>query len=103
MSNVNDTLRGIGRWKYLIKSDLMKAYYQIPLSKSSMRFCGTATPFKGVRVYTRCAMGLPGSETALEEPLNRVSGQFIQEGHISKVADDLYVGANTLPELLDIW
>ena len=68
-----------------------------------MRFCGTATPFKGVRVYTRCAMGLPGSETALEEPLNRVSGQFIQEGHISKLADDLYVGANTLPELLDIW
>ena len=103
MPNVNDTIRDIGKWKFLIKTDLQKAYYQIPLSRSAMKFCGTATPFKGVRVYTRCAMGLPGSETALEELMNRVLGQFIQEGSASKVADDLYVGANTLQELFDIW
>ena len=103
MPNVNDTIRDIGRWKYLIKTDLQKAYYQIPLSKSSMRFCGTATPFKGVRVYTRCAMGMPGSETALEELMNRVLGKFIQEGNTSKLADDLYVGADTVSELLDVW
>ena len=96
MPNVNDTIRDIGRWKYLIKTDLQKAYYQIPLSKSSMRFCGTATPFKGVRIYTRCAMGMPGSETALEELMNRVLGRFIQDGNTSKLADDLYVGADTL-------
>ena len=32
-----------------------------------MKYCGVATPFKGVRVYVRSAMGMPGSETALEE------------------------------------
>ena len=49
----------------MIQTDLTSAFYQIPLSKQSMKYCGVATPFHGVRVYTRCAMGMPGSETAL--------------------------------------
>lgn len=103
MPNVNDVLLDIGRWKFIIKTDLKSAYYQIPLSKSSMSYCGTATPFKGVRVYTRCAMGLPGSETALEELMNRVLGQLIQNSNVAKIADDLYVGGDTLEEVLDVW
>ena len=72
MPNVEDTLRRIGKWKYIIKTDVKQAYFQIPLSKDSMRFAGTATPFKGVRIYARAAMGCPGSETALEELMNRI-------------------------------
>ena len=48
-------------------------------------------------------MGMPGSETALEELINRVLGKFIQDGNTSKLADDLYVGADTLEELFDVW
>ena len=103
MPDVDSTLRMIGRWKYIIKSDLSKAFYQIPLAKDSMKFCGVVTPFKGVRVYTRCAMGMPGSETALEEVTNRVLGHIIAEGHAAKVADDLFCGADTLQDLLGIW
>ena len=67
MPDVDSTLRSIARWKYLIMSDLTSAFYQIPLSKSSMKYYRIATPYRGVRVYTRCAMGMPGSKTALEE------------------------------------
>ncbi|KAI2646458.1 HPr kinase/phosphorylase [Labeo rohita] len=31
-----------------------------------MKYCGVVTQFKGVCVYARSAMGIPGSETALE-------------------------------------
>merc|ERR1712015_9583 len=31
MPDVDSTLRQIGQWRYLIKTDLAKAYYQIPL------------------------------------------------------------------------
>ena len=103
MPNVNDTLRIIGQWKYLIKTDLSKAFYQIPLNKASMRFCGVATPFKGVRLYARCAMGMPGSETALEELMNRIFGHLVQEGVLAKIADDMYCGGNTPEETLDTW
>ena len=103
MPDVDSTLCNIAQWKYLISSDLTSAFYQILLSRSSMKYCGVATPFRGTRVYTRCAMGMPGSETALEELMCRVLGDCIQEGIVAKLADDLYCGGNTPDELLCNW
>ena len=74
MPDVDSTLRTDAQWNYIIKTDLTNAFFQIPLAKQSMKFCGIATPFRGVRVYTRCAMGMPGSETTLEELMCRVLG-----------------------------
>ena len=91
MPKVENTLRTIGMWKYIIKTDL-----QIPLLKDSKRYAGTASPFKGVTVYDRAGMGLPVSETALEELMNRVAGDLIMEGVAAKVADDIYCGAETI-------
>ena len=71
LPTVDSTLRAIACWNYIITTDLKSAYFQIPLSKDSMKYCGTVSPFKESRVYTRCAMGMPGSETALEELLSR--------------------------------
>ena len=90
MPDVDLTLRTVAQWKYIIKTDLTNAFYQMP--NQSMKYCGVATPFRGMRVYTRCAMGMPGVETALEELMCRVMGNFIQEGSVAKLADDLYCG-----------
>ena len=68
-----------------------------------MKFCGVATLFKGVRVYVRSAMGMPGSETAFEEVMCRVLGPILQDGSVAKIADDLYCGGNTPQELLCNW
>ena len=103
MPDINLTLRMIGQWRHLIKTDLTQAFFQIPLAKASMKYCGVCTPFKGIRVYTRCAMGMPGSETALEELMSRVLGDLLQEGVVAKVADDLYCGGSTATELLYNW
>ena len=103
MPDVDSILRSVTQWKYVIKSDLTSAFYQIPLAKESMKYCGVATPFKWVRVYTRCAMGMPGSETALEELMCRMFGDFLQEGSVAKIADDLFCGGDTLDELLRNW
>ncbi len=103
MTDVDTTLRMIAQWKYIITSDLSKAFYQIPLNRESMKFCGVATPFRGIRVYTRCAMGMPGSETALEELMCRVFGDLLQEGRVAKLADDLYCGGDTPDEVLHNW
>ena len=48
MPDVDSTLRTIAPWKYIIKTYLTLAFYQIPLSKSSMKYCGIATPFRGI-------------------------------------------------------
>ena len=101
--NVENVLLTVGRWKYLIKSDLKWAYYQLKMHKNSMKYLGVATPFKGTLVYTRSVMGLPGSEAALEEILNRVLGDLIQQGGVCKLSDDLYVGSDTMEGLLEVW
>ena len=103
MPDVDSTLRKIGQWKHIIATDLTNAFYQIPLSKASMKYCGVATPYRGVRVYTRCAMGMPGSETALEELMCRVLGDLLLEGIVVKLADDLFCGGETPEELLKNW
>ena len=103
MPDVDSTLLKIACWKYIIVSDLSQAFYQIPFAKNSMKYCGVVTPFKGVRVYTRCAMGIPGSETALEELMYRILGDLLQEGCVAKIADDLYCGGNSHQELLTNW
>ncbi|CAG2246127.1 unnamed protein product [Mytilus edulis] len=68
-----------------------------------MKYCGVSTPFCGVRVYVRSAMGMPRSETALEELTCRVLGHLVQEGVVAKIADDLYCGGNSPEELLTNW
>ncbi|KAK3100645.1 hypothetical protein FSP39_023014 [Pinctada imbricata] len=80
MPDVDSILRKIGQWTYIAKTDLTKAFYQIPLSRDSMKYCGVVTPFRGVRVYTRTAMGMPWSETALEELTCLVLVDLLEEG-----------------------
>ena len=99
MPDVDSTLTSIACWKYIIVSDLTNAFYQIPLSKDSQILRSSDT----VLVYTRCATGMPGSETALEELMCRVLGDLLQEGVIVKLDGDLYCGGNSLQELLDNW
>ena len=102
-TDVESVLQQIGQWKVIIKADLKWAYYQIPLSKCSMKYVGVVTPYKGTYVYKRSVMGLPGSEAALEEVMCRVLGDLIQAGVVVKLADDLYCGAQSVDELLPIW
>ena len=103
MADVDSTLRQIGQWRYIIKADLAKAYFQIPLQKSSQKYCGVVTPFRGMRVYLRSAMGMPGSESVLEELMSRILGDLILKGKVVKLADDLYCGSNTLDDLFSTW
>jgi len=96
-------LRRLSSFKYLIKTDFTKSFYQIRLAKSSMPYLATVTPIKGIRVYLRSAMGMPGSSEYLQELTSRVFGDFLQEGFVTMIADDLFIGANTIHELADNW
>jgi hypothetical protein len=90
-------------FSFVIKTDMTKQFFQLPMVRASMKYLGTLTPFKGLRVYTRAAMGMPGSTEHLDELMSRVLGDLIREGAVIKLADDLYTGGNTIPQLLYNW
>ena len=99
----NDVLRNMASFSFIIKCDMTKSFYQIRVSKKSIPYLGTVTPFKGLRVYLVSAMGQPGSSEALEELVSRVFGDFIQEGWFIHIHDDINVCANTIKQLILNW
>ncbi len=103
MPDINSTLGTIATWKFVICTDLKSAFYQILLSWESMKYCGVCTPFKGIRVYQRAAMGMPSSETALEELMCRVLGDLIIVAGSATIADDVYIGWQSPDDLLHNW
>ena len=54
-------------------------------------------------VYDTGAAGLRNMAEFLEEIVSRVFGDFIAEGIMTKIADDLITGGNTIKELLENW
>lgn len=72
--DIDSTLRTMGQWKFLIVTDLTRPLYQISLSRSSIKYCGTLTPYKDIRVNIKRAKRMPGSEIALEKLMCRIFG-----------------------------
>ena len=99
----DEVVRKLASFKYMIKCDLTKSFYQIKVSKKSIPYLGTPTPFKGLRVYLRSAMGQPGSSEALEELISRVFGDFIEEGWFVHIHDDINICADTIIQLVINW
>ena len=73
------------------------------MDKESMAYLGTVTPYKGIRVYTRLAMGMPGASEHLRELLTRVLGDYLTECFLVTKDDDLYIGGQTISELFHNW
>ena len=46
LPDVDSTLRRIAQWSHIIVTDLTSAFYEIPLAKESMKYCGVATLLK---------------------------------------------------------
>ena len=48
-------------------------------------------------------MGMPGSSEYLQELTSRVSGDFMQEGFLVVIVDDLFVGGDSATDLANNW
>ena len=84
-------------------TDLRGAFYQIPMDKGSMKWCGTPTPYRGLWVYLVAVQSLPGSSEVLEELLCTVLGEYVNQGFVAKIADDLSIGGPKIEELFYNW
>lgn len=78
-------------------------FFQLPTKKASMKYLGVITPSKGTRIYTRAAMGMPGSTEHLDELMYRILGYFMYEGVLVKIANDIYIRGTTVNSLFMNW
>ena len=50
MSTTTEVITMLGKWKYIIKTDLKSAYFQMKMDLSSQKWLGTNSPYKGMFV-----------------------------------------------------
>ena len=91
-----DVLTALGRWKYIIKTDLKSAYFQMKLAPNSQKWLGTISPYKGTCVYNRDPNGLKNMAEFLEEIIACVLGECLAEEILTKLSDDLIIGPGAL-------
>ena len=103
ITSTSDVLQFLAQWRFILKSDMSSQFFQLPMCKDSLKYLGVVTPYKGIMVYTRAAMGMPGSTECLDQLMFRILGNLIYEGVVMKIADDLYVGGNDVQSLLYNW
>ena len=65
LPDVESTLISIAGFKHQVKTDMSRAYWQLPMKNSSKKYCGVHSPYKGLYVYNTGVMGLPGVEVYL--------------------------------------
>ena len=85
LPDVDSTLLLVAQWKHIIVTDLTSAFYQIPLARESMKYCGVATPFKGVRVwaYEKLFRGAFSASPRVSNFLSVVSRYQASVRHVS--------------------
>lgn len=93
----------LAQWSFFVQTDMTSQFYQLPMDNDSIKYLGTMSPFKGIRVYKRAAMGMPGSSEYLDTLMTRVLGHLFAEGIVMRIADNLYVGGNSYKTLLENW
>ena len=86
-----------------LATDLTRAFHQIPLSRDSTKYSRVVTPFRGVQVYARSAVSMPGSETALKQPMCLVLVHLLEKRIIARIVDDLYCIENSPHKLPQNW
>ena len=93
-----DIFTQLGKWNYIITTDLYQGFYQNHMSLDDAAWLGISTPFGGLRFLRRSGQGLIGQSEELDELLTKVIGPEVQAGIAARIADDLYIGGATPEE-----
>ena len=98
---IEETKRQLSKFKFIATLDLANFYYQHGMRTKDMQYLATNHPYKGLRVYQCEPQGMRGASEHSYERLSRIYGELCQNGKMARQADGLFVGGNTIQELLD--
>ena len=100
ISKPQDVYNALAKWKYIIKTDLYQGFFQNHLHKEAHKWCCILTPFGGLRFFKRGIQGLINQSEELDELLANIFNNMQTKGKLVKLADDLFLGGNTVDEAL---
>ena len=96
LPRIDDILDSVGRAKFLTQIDLLKGYYQIPLSEHAKLISAFTTPF-GLFQYERLPFGLCNAPATFQRAVNGIL-QDLEDTYA--YIDDIVVASDTWEEHL---
>ena len=96
---ISQAKRILSSFKYFVELDLSHCSWQGPLSQNDSAYLATPHPFGGLRVYVREPQGIRNASEHSSERLSIIYGDMERDKKMTRMADGLYVGGETLPLL----
>ena len=96
---IKEAKNKLAKFKYHIQLDLSNYFYQGGMKIEDCQYLATPHPFKGLRVYVCEPQGLKNASEHAYERLGLVYGDMCAEEKLTRMADGLFVLADTLPDL----
>ena len=98
---IKEAKEKLAKYKYHIQLDLSNYFYQGGMKIEDCQYLATPHPFKGLRVYVCEPQGLKNASEHAYERLGLVYGDMCAAEKMTRMADGLYVLADTLHDLED--
>lgn len=99
--SIQEAKEKLAKFKYHVFLDLSNYYYQGGVSIEDSQYLATIHPFKGLMCYTVSPQGLLNSGEQAYERLGRIYGDMCADEKMTRMADGLYVLANTYADLFE--
>ena len=94
LPRINDTMDAVANMKYLTKIDLLKGFYQVPLSREARRVSAFVTP-DGLYEYTVMPFGMRNSGSTFQRLANHLVSGF---RNVKAYIDDILIHTKTWEE-----
>ena len=98
---IQEAKEKIAKFKYHVFLDLSNYFFQGGVKIEDSQYLATIHPFKGLMCYTVSPQGLLNSGEQAYERLGRVYGDLCSAEKMTRMADGLYVLANTYSDLFE--
>ena len=89
----------LAKYRFNIECDLSHYFFQGGMNKQDMQYLATPHPFKGLRVYCVEPQGLRNASEHAYERLARIYGDLCMEEKMTRMADGLYILADSEEDL----
>ena len=99
--SIQEAKEKIAKFKYHVYLDLSNYFYQGGVKVEDSQYLATVHPFKGLMCYTVSPQGLLNSGEQAYERLGRIYGDMCADERMTRMADGLYVLANSYSDLFE--
>ena len=103
MNTLDETVRIVGSYEYVITTDLSDSFWQRHISKEKLPYFAFHSPVRGPYIFLRSTQGLINQSEGLDLMVSVILQDCILSGWCRVIADNIYVMGHSYSETVRHW